>query len=111
MSFCYIALSALWIKVINSKSACDGLGYYGENIRDPYLLRLLHGLSWIYGSKLTWIIGYAQSLYFECAPSQFIDHPVLTSPRSRQQRYLCSIRRNSSSELDAQYRQLYRYRT
>ena len=43
----YIVLSVMWMGVINAKSACCGLGYYGENIRAPYLLRLLHALSWI----------------------------------------------------------------
>jgi hypothetical protein len=39
MSSDYIAWSIFWMRVIDAKSACGGLGYYGENIHAPYLLR------------------------------------------------------------------------
>lgn len=64
MSLGYIAWSVFCMRVINDKSTFGGLGYYGENIRAPYLLRLLHGLYWISKPKLIWIIGYAPSLFF-----------------------------------------------
>lgn len=35
MSLGYISWSVLWMKVTDAKSACGGLGYYGENIRPP----------------------------------------------------------------------------
>lgn len=35
MSLDYIAWSVLWMRVTDAKSACGGLGYYGENIRAP----------------------------------------------------------------------------
>lgn len=46
MSLAYIAWSK-FLGVIDAKSACGKLGYYGENIRAPYLLCLLGYLGFL----------------------------------------------------------------
>lgn len=92
------------MRVINAKSDCCGLGYYGESIRAPSALTACAILD--FWTKANWMIGYAPPFFLKkkyLLVLQFMDYTVLISPRSRQQRYLCSIRGDRASELDAQY--------